>query len=151
MCVGASVQSTTGSRGVRISGSNVGYTMFQGSVKSTSYPLHLNRREGGGRQFSRLLAAEVCTSAVVMLDTPCSEVAWTVLAIHSIRQFPLHFPSCASPCTIIFQLESTICCTIKKTCEFYSHYVVVCSQLALTSTDNIDFSLNNIKPMSSLG
>jgi len=29
----ASVQSTTGSRGVRISGSNVGYTMFRGSVK----------------------------------------------------------------------------------------------------------------------
>jgi len=25
-------------------------------------------------QFSRLLAAEVCASEVVMLDTPCSEV-----------------------------------------------------------------------------
>jgi len=37
---GASVQSTTGSRGVRISGSNGGYTMFRGSVKSTGYPLH---------------------------------------------------------------------------------------------------------------
>ena len=37
---GASVQSTTGSRGVRISGSNAGYTMFPGSVKSTGYPLH---------------------------------------------------------------------------------------------------------------
>ena len=37
---GASVQSTTGSRGVRISGSNAGYTMFRGSVKSTCYPLH---------------------------------------------------------------------------------------------------------------
>ena len=36
----ASVQSTTGSRGVRISGSNGGYTMFRGSVKSTGYPLH---------------------------------------------------------------------------------------------------------------
>jgi hypothetical protein len=32
---GASVQSTAGSRGVRISGSNAGYTMFRGSVKST--------------------------------------------------------------------------------------------------------------------
>ena len=32
---GASIQSTTGSRGVRISGSNAGYTMFRGSVKST--------------------------------------------------------------------------------------------------------------------
>ena len=38
--VGASVQSTTGSRGVRISGSNDGYTMLRGSVKSTGYPLH---------------------------------------------------------------------------------------------------------------
>jgi hypothetical protein len=37
---GGSIQSTTGSRGVLISGSNVGYTMFRGSVKSTGYPLH---------------------------------------------------------------------------------------------------------------
>jgi hypothetical protein len=37
---GASVQSTTGGRGVRMSGSNAGYTMFRGSVKSTGYPLH---------------------------------------------------------------------------------------------------------------
>ena len=63
---GASVQSTTGSRGVRISGSNAGYTMFRGSVK--------------------------------------------VLATHSIRQFPLHFPSHASPCVITFQLDSTFPC-----------------------------------------
>jgi hypothetical protein len=66
--------------------------------------VHLNRR---GLQFSRLLAAEVCPSAVVMLDTPCSEVVWRVLATHSIRQFPLHFPSRASPCAITFQLNST--------------------------------------------
>ena len=40
---GASVQSSTDSRGVRISGSNgsnAGYTMFRGSVKSTDYTLH---------------------------------------------------------------------------------------------------------------
>jgi hypothetical protein len=60
---GASVQSTTGSRGVRISGSNYGYTIFRGSVR--------------------------------------------VLATHSIRQFPLHFPSRESQCAITFQLEST--------------------------------------------
>ena len=35
----ASVQSTTGSRGVHIHDSNAGYTMFRGSVKSTGYPL----------------------------------------------------------------------------------------------------------------
>jgi hypothetical protein len=67
--------------------------------------VHLNRR---GLQFSWLLAGEVCASAVglvVMLDTPCSEVVWRVLATHSIRQFSLHFPSRASPCAITFQLE----------------------------------------------
>ena len=37
---GPSVQSTTGSRGVRINCSNAGYTMFRGSVKGTGYPLH---------------------------------------------------------------------------------------------------------------
>ena len=58
---GASVQSNTGSRGVRINGSNAGYTMFRGSVR--------------------------------------------VLATHSIRQFPLHFPNI--PCAITFQLDST--------------------------------------------
>ena len=35
---GASVQSITGSRGVRISGSNAGHTKFRGSVKGTGYP-----------------------------------------------------------------------------------------------------------------
>ena len=37
---GVSFQSTTGSRGVRISSSSAGYTMFRGSVKCTGYPLH---------------------------------------------------------------------------------------------------------------
>jgi hypothetical protein len=61
---GASVQSTAGSRGVCISGSNAGYTVFRGSAR--------------------------------------------VLATHSIRQFPLYFPSRASPCAITFQLDFTI-------------------------------------------
>ena len=66
--------------------------------------VHLNRR---GSQFCWLRAAELCASAVVMLDTPCSEVVWRVLATHSIRQFALHFPSHASPCAITFQLDFT--------------------------------------------
>jgi hypothetical protein len=37
---GALVQSTAGSRVVRISGNNAGYTRFRGSVKGTGYPLH---------------------------------------------------------------------------------------------------------------
>jgi hypothetical protein len=66
--------------------------------------VHLIRR---GRQFCRQMTAELCASVVVMLDTQCSEVVWRVLAAHSIRQFPLHFPSRASPCAITFQLDST--------------------------------------------
>jgi len=68
--------------------------------------VHLNRQ---GRQFSLLLAAEVCASGVVMvvmLDTPYSEVVWRVLATHDTCQFPLPFPSRASPCAITFQLDS---------------------------------------------
>ena len=78
-------------------------TKFGLSAKRTS-PF----KSAGGGQFIRLLAAEVCASALVMLDTPCSEVVWRVLATHSIRQFPLHFPSSASPCAITFQLDSTV-------------------------------------------
>ena len=80
-------------------------TRFRLSAKRTS-PF----KSVGGRQFSRLLAAELCLSAVAMLDTPRCEVVWRVLASHSIRQFPLHFPSRASTCAIAFQLESTTIC-----------------------------------------
>jgi hypothetical protein len=48
-------------------------------------------KSAGGRQFSRLLAVEVCASAVVMLDTPCSE--------GSVKStgYPLHFPITSPP------------------------------------------------------
>jgi hypothetical protein len=98
--------------------------------------VHLNR---WGRQFSRLLAVEVCASAVVMvamLDTPCSEVVWRVLATHSIRQFPLHFPSRASPCAITFQLD----CTLRTVARFTSS--LQCSQMFRTSLRSYSFSLS---------
>ena len=60
---GESVQSTAGSRGVRISVSNAGYTNFRGRVR--------------------------------------------LLATHSIRQFPLHIPSRASPCATTFRTQYT--------------------------------------------
>jgi len=44
-------------------------TRFRLSAKRTN-PF----KSAGGRQFSRLLTAELCASAVVMLDTACSEV-----------------------------------------------------------------------------
>jgi len=64
--------------------------------------VHLNR--WGGRQFSRLLTAEVCASAVVMLDIPCSGVVWRVLATHSICHFP---PSLPLPCVTVCRHIST--------------------------------------------
>ena len=54
--------------------------------------VHLNR------QFSRLLAAEVCASAVVMLDTPCSEVVkGTGYPLHSLVS-PSHPLPCVTLC-----------------------------------------------------
>ena len=65
-------------------------------------------KSAGGRQFSRLLAGEVCAiSGSNCWITPCSEVVWRVLATHCIRQFPLHVPSRASPHSTTFQLNST--------------------------------------------
>jgi hypothetical protein len=55
------VQSIAGSRGMRFSVINAGYTTFRGRVR--------------------------------------------VLATHFIRQFPLHFPSRASPCAITFRTQ----------------------------------------------
>jgi hypothetical protein len=51
--------------------------------------VHLNRR---GRQFSRLLAAEVCASTVVMLDTPCPEVVWEYWLPTRFASFPFTSP-----------------------------------------------------------
>ena len=74
-------------------------TRFRLSAKRTS-PF----KSAGGRQFSRLLAAEVCVSAVVMLDTPCSEVVWRCTG------YPLHspvFPSLPFPCVTVWDHIST--------------------------------------------
>jgi hypothetical protein len=65
--------------------------------------VHLNRR---GCQFSRLLAAEVCASAVVMLETYTmfrGSVKSTGYPLHSPGSPSLPLP--ASPCTITFQLD----------------------------------------------
>jgi len=55
-----------------------GQLKCDGTRAQTRFRLSAKRtcpfKSAGGRQFSRLLAAEVCASAVVMLDTPCSEV-----------------------------------------------------------------------------
>ena len=102
---GESVQSTTGSQGVRISGQTMDRPCSEVQCKSSGYPLQSPispslpppTRHHVPSSFERPL----------MLDTPCSEVVWRVLATHSIRQFPLRFPSRASPCAITFKLDST--------------------------------------------
>ena len=51
--------------------------------------VHLNRR---GSQFSRLLAAKVCASALVMLDTPRSEIVWEYWLPTPFASFPFTSP-----------------------------------------------------------
>jgi hypothetical protein len=55
-----------------------GHLKCDGTPAETRFRLLAKRtnpfKSAGGGQFSRLLAAEVCASAVVMLDTSCSEV-----------------------------------------------------------------------------
>jgi len=78
-------------------------TRFRLSAKLTS-PF----KSAGGVSSIDCWQSKVCGSVVLMLDTPCSEVVWRVLATHCIRQFPLHFPSRSSPCAITLQLDCTL-------------------------------------------
>jgi len=74
--------------------------------------VHLNQ---WGRQFSRLLAVEVCTSAVIVGSNAGytmfqGDEKGTGYPLHS--PVSLHFPSRSSLCAITFQLESTTFCVI---------------------------------------
>jgi len=84
--------------------SNTEYIMFGGSVKSTDYLLHSPVSPFTSPPVRHHVPSHF--NWPLMLDTPCSEVVWRVLATYSTRQFPLHFPSRASPCAITFQLAS---------------------------------------------
>jgi hypothetical protein len=48
--------------------------------------------KSAGRQFSRLLAAEVCASALVKLDTPLSEVVWEYWLPTPLASFSFTYP-----------------------------------------------------------
>ena len=59
-----------------------------------------------------------------MLDTPCSEVVWKVLATHSIRQFPLSLPLlCVTVChrisTGLYLLSSRASITLHWNSDIY--------------------------------
>jgi hypothetical protein len=97
---GASVQSTTGSRGVHISGINAGYTMFRGSVKGTGYPLH----------------APVFSSLPLPCATVCHHVATglcsALLLVHlagffSGPSYEWHRPTCRSSTDIRYAANAT--------------------------------------------
>ena len=55
-------------------------------------PKRTNPFKSAGGQFSRLLAAEVCASVVVMLDTPRSEVVWDYWLPTPFSSFPFTSP-----------------------------------------------------------
>jgi len=67
-------------------------TRFRLSPKRTS-PF-----KSAGRQFSRLLAAKLCASAVVMLETPRSEVVWEYWLSTPFVSFPFTSPPCVTVC-----------------------------------------------------
>jgi hypothetical protein len=94
--------------------------------------VHLNRR---GHQFGQLLAAEVCASVVVMLDTPCSEVVWRVLATHFIRQFPLHFPY---PCiTVCYHISTGVYQSGLHKCLYWTVLPVVDRSVSLNCVSGL--------------
>jgi len=93
---GASVQATTDSRGVRISGSNAGYTIFRGSVKSTGSPLHaqvsppvlhrvssrFNWSLEHGISFGSLLMGLITNIYILLISLilqRCAKISYTIL------------------------------------------------------------------------
>ena len=83
----ALVQSTNGSLGVRMSGSNARYTMFRGGVKSTGYPLH----------------SPVTSSLPLPCVTVCHHVSTGVY--HSLCETHLHtgvVTNCVTKCHVDF-------------------------------------------------
>jgi len=101
---GASVQSTTGSRVVRISGSNAGYTMFRGSVKGTGYPLH----------------SPVSTSLPLRCVTVCHHIS---IGVYQMATPVCHVCTDATSafCTVFMAIGVvSLCVIIKIIFKFYS-------------------------------
>ena len=61
-------------------------------IRFRLYPKRTSPFKSVGRQFSRLLAAEVCAPAWVMLDRPRSEVAWEYWLPTPFASFPFNSP-----------------------------------------------------------
>jgi len=113
------------------------------SVFQRNGRVHLYRRVC---QFSRVLAFLECGSG----ENDCGNTGWTVpsqtedcLATHSIRLFPLHFSTRASPCATSFRFHSTSVVILNRPTLFTvsengtSDETVSCN-LAIFVSKNID-------------
>jgi hypothetical protein len=114
----ASVHLTAGSRGVYISGSNVGYTMFRGSVKGTGCQLHST--VSCSLPFLcvtvyHLISTLVYCSLVILVLHTQSVLIQTVKMQHSLRkqicslqQVPLAASAPVVHCHLLLQLLAVI-------------------------------------------
>ena len=96
-----------------------------GTCAETTFRLLTKRtslfKSAGGRQFSRLLAAEVCgiSGSNAGYTVFRGSVKGTGYPLTAFASFNLHFPFCASPCDITSELnsyltENTLCCYYKQ-------------------------------------
>ena len=106
---------------------------YDGTLAETKYRLSPKRtspfKSAGASVQSNTGSRVVCISGSNAGYTS-SEIVWRVLATHSIRQFPLHFPSRASPCDIRFQMYSYS----KLLCNFCSIHTIYRHGLGLHNT-----------------
>jgi hypothetical protein len=103
----ASVQSTADTRVVRVNGSNARYTMFRGSVMSTSYPLHLPVSSS-----LPLPCVTVCHHISIGLykaSVPERSVAWALKHTNLIyKDFDISYSKCRKELRVHFFLSVVI-------------------------------------------
>ena len=123
----------------------IAHSKREGTRAETRFGLPTKRTSpfklaGGGAQFSRLLAAEVCASAVVMvvmLDTPCSAVECKTTG------YPLHSyvsPSLPLPCV-------TVCHQVPNALYQCGSAVGSCLVFVVTTTDKATHPLELRTPI----
>jgi len=112
-----------------------GQLKFDGARAQNRFRLSAKRKSpfksaGGGGQFSRLLAAEVCASAIIMLDSRGS-VKSTGYPIHS----PVS-PSLPLPCvTVCHHISTEVCLRLKPLSHVWFE-VLEATKLYCTWSDN---------------
>ena len=111
--------------------------------------VHLNR---WGRQFSRLLATEVCASAWVMLDTQRSEVAWEYWLPTPFASFTFTSPPVRHrvPSHFNWTLPSVFCLFIRWNITTVSRSTLNANRTVRSSTEvtagSVDMSSTSVNP-----